>query len=254
MFLEHSREYPLMIDHMTDVMRRLPSGLRMVDIGAGTGSPIHALLQQSGITIDGYLGIESNPDHVLALRSLLKRLPLGDCKIMSVAFTPGTVLPGTFDLALFSHSLYGMADPVACFLHGAACLKPDGVAVAYLQGPYGDYALYQLFNPFFDRATPSLENGMSSHELVMGLRDRGVQPSVCYLPATIDMTGLFEPECHQQLSEFISFCLLVEFESVPTPLRGDVLQYLRAACIEQAGKLLWHVPTAAVMISARALA
>ena len=34
-FLEHSREYPLMIDHLTDVMRRLPSGLKMVDIGAG---------------------------------------------------------------------------------------------------------------------------------------------------------------------------------------------------------------------------
>ena len=92
---------------------------------------------------------------------------------------------------------------------------------------------------------------MSSHELVMGLRQHDIHPTVCYLPSTIDMTGLFEPEQRHRLSEFISFCLLVEFESVPSPLRDDIVQYLRAACIELPGTWLWHAPTAAIMIPAR---
>ena len=154
---------------------------------------------------------------------------------------------------LFSHSLYGMSDPVGAFLHGASCLKAGGLGLPYLQGPYGDYAMQRLFAPQFDRDTPSLENGMSSHELVNGLLERGVNPSCHCLPSTIDMTGLFDPAQRGQLSEFLSFCLLVECESIPHPLLNEIVQYLHGACIEIEGKLLWHVPTLAITIPAGSL-
>ena len=92
-------------------------------------------------------------------------------------------------------------------------------------------------------------NAMSSHELVQGLRARGMVPKVRILPTPIDLTGLFEPQSALELAEFISFCMQIEFSRLPEWLQTDMIQYvLGGGCVPQDGRLYWYLPTAAVML------
>ena len=110
------------------------------------------------------------------------------------------------------------------------------------------YAMYPLFEPYLERTTPILQdNSMSSHEVVQGLRARGMKPEVRFLPTPLDLTGLFEPEATAELGEFISFCMQLEFVQLPDWLQADIIRYLRGGCMTQNGRLYLHQPTAAVM-------
>ncbi len=67
-------------------------------------------------------------------------------------------------------------------------------------------------------------------------------------PTPIDLTGLFEPDARHERDELLSFCLQIEFAELAEPLKSDVVEYLRAACVEQDGRLNWYEPTATVTL------
>lgn len=255
-FLEHSREYQLMDDELVRVIREElqgRSGLRLLDIGAGTGCVIESLAARPGIELGSYEAFEPNPSHLGKLRTALARLTI-PATLHAEGFTEHTELAGGYDLVLFSHSLYWMADPALALLRAARALGPGGVVLALIQGPYGLYALFPLFEPLIERTSPMLQNNrLSSHELVAGLRSRGVEPSVRMLPTPIDMTQLFEPGAEAGLAEFISFCLQLEFTDLPERLRNDIVAYIRGACVAQDGRLFWYLPNASVMVRGDAL-
>jgi SAM-dependent methyltransferase len=188
-----------------------------------------------------------------ALRAVLAHLPVAS-RLHPEGFSEATRIAGGFDLVLFSHSLYWMPDPAATLLHAARSLTPDGVAIALLQGPYGVHALFNLFEDHYRRLTPMLQNNrMSSHELVAGLRARGVEPEVRMLKTPMDLTGLFDA-CHADaLNEFISFLLQLEFGSLPQRLQQDIIQYIEGGCVIAGDKLLWYLPNASVVVHRAAI-
>ena len=90
--------------------------------------------------------------------------------------------------------------------------------------------MYRLFNPLLARDRPvGPDHGFSSHELIVGLRAAGLEPSATYDPTPLDLTGLFDEGAQHERDEFVSFCMQIEFAELGEPLKSDILDYLRAA-------------------------
>ena len=249
-FVERSLEYPLIIEELVGVIHGyLKPGFRMLDIGAGTGHLISALNRESNIQIGSYTAFEPNPSHHKSLSKTLDDLEFKHHQIYTEPFSPVTSIAGRFDFVLFSHSLYWMPEPALSLLHAAKFIDSGGIAMAFIQGPYGVHAMFHLFESGFDRNTPMLQNNaVSSHELIQGLREYGAEPEMKVLATPIDLTGLFEPETSDILSELISFFLQLEFNLLPAQQRADIIQYVEGGCVEKEGKLLWYLPNAAVYL------
>jgi len=245
-----SREYAPMIDRLVELAAARPEGFSCLDVGAGPGMVVHDWMGRSARRPARYVAVEPNPSHAGPLRRTLAALGIGG-EVIEQSFHPGFPIPGTFDLALFSHSIYFMDDPAGCLRRAHEALNPGGVVVAFLAGPLGMFPFVRLFEPLFDRGSmPCLVHPTSSHELVQDLRAAGFEPRVELDDTGFDLTGLFDAEARHERDEFVSFCLQVEFAELPEPLKSDALQYLEIACVKQDGRLLWRQPTAMVCLPA----
>jgi hypothetical protein len=115
----------------------------------------------------------------------------------------------------------------------------------------GVHPLFRLFDPLLARDRPNgCDHAFSSHELVLGLRAVGLAPRADFDPTVLELTGLFDAGAERERDDFLSFCLQAEVGELAEPLKSDLVAYLRAACIEQDGRLLWPQPTAAVWLAA----
>ena len=247
-FVARSHQYPAMIGRLVEFADSLPDGFACLDIGAGTGMVVRDWLAAGGRGPGRYLAIEPNPAHASELRHTLISVGVNG-EVHEASFDSSYAIPGRFDLVLFSHSLYWVEEPVGCVRRACEVLTSDGHVVAFLQGPFGIHPLYRLFNPFFERDRPPGPNhGFSSAELVAGLRQAGIYPIVEFDPTSLDLTGLFDAGNEAQRDEYLSFCLQIEFAALGEPLKSDVVDYLRAACVEEDSRLLWYEPTATVAI------
>lgn len=252
-FVARSHEYPDMLRRLVEVSVAYPAGFSCLDVGAGDGMLVRDWLAAGARPPGRYVAIEPNAAHAERLRAAVGGLSI-DAEVREEAFHASYAIDGRYDLVLFSHSLYWMTDPVGCVRNAAASLAVGGVVVCFLQSPLGDHPMFRLFDPLFERDCASDANhGFSSHELVAGLRAAGLAPSVVYDPSWIDLTGLFDRGNEHQRDEFISFCLQVEFAELAEPLKSDVVEYLRIACVEHEGYLKWFEPTAMVQVGATAL-
>lgn len=247
-FVARSHEYPAMIARLLEAGRECPPHFACLDVGAGPGKVLHDWLARGEGRPGRYTAIEPNAAHARALRRAVASLGLCG-EVIEAAFEPAFPLEGKYHLALFSHSLYWMPDPVGCVRRARASLEPGGFVLAFLQSPFGIHPFFRLFDPLFARDRPvGADQGFSSHELVQGLRAAGLAPRVVFDRTPIDLSGLFDAGAEAERDDFISFCLQVEFAEVPEPLRSDAVDYLHLACVEQGGRLLWYEPTAAVRI------
>jgi len=247
-FVSRSEEYPAMLDRLCGFAEQLRDGFACLDVGAGTGMVVREWMARPGPRPGRYVAVEPNPVHAAELRQNIASLGL-DASVDEDAFDVDYRIPGTFDLTLFSHSLYWMTDPVACVRHACSALARKGRVVAFLQAPFGIHPMYRLFDPQLARdRPPGQDQGLSSAELVVGLRAAGLEPTVYLDPTPIDLTGLFDAGNETERDDFVSFCLQIEFSGVAEPLRSDVLSYLHAAGVEKNGRLLWHEPTATVVV------
>lgn len=248
-FVSRSFEYPAMIRRLVDVAESLPDNFLCLDIGAGTGMVVRDWLAQTRRKPGRYFAIEPNPAHTSELRVSLSELGI-DCELDEAAFDTDYVIPGTFDLVLFSHSLYWMAEPIACVALARQSLKPNGKIIAFLQGPFGDHPMYRLFNPYFKRdRPPGPDHAFSSAELVIGLRANGIAATVEFDPTPHDLTRLFDAGNEAERDQYLSFCLQIEFKDLDEPWKSDIVAYLQAACFERDERLLWLAPNATVTIT-----
>ena len=248
-FVSRSEEYPAIVDRLVELGAQLGKEFRCLDIGAGTGKVVGDWVAQSGRRPERYVAIEPSPTHADALRAVCSKLDL-DAQVFEAGFDPQYTIPGEFDLVLFSHSLYWMPDAVGCVQHALESVSPGGVVVVFLQGPFAVHSMYHLFNPLFERDKPPGTNqGFSSAELVEDARSAGLSPELILDPTPLDLTGLFDPGNERERDDFISFCLQIEFGKIDPQTQVDVLQYLRAACLERDGRTLWHAPNATVILS-----
>src|SRR5262245_48490187 len=90
-----------------------PAGFAWLDVAAGTGKVVRGWLAEGGRAPARYTAIEPNPAHAGALRAAIVALGL-EGEVLAAAFDPQFRIPDGHDLALFSHSLYWMPDPIGC--------------------------------------------------------------------------------------------------------------------------------------------
>ena len=251
-FVEHSLEYPLMLDKLSSCTNeKLKQGFNILDIGAGTGHMLKEWMSRIDFKPSHYTAFEPNESHFKDLAASVTQLNIENT-LYNSSFTADTALPEKYDIVLFSHSLYWMPDPALTMQHASKLITENGIVLAFIGGPYGVHAMFPLFEPYIERTSPMLQNNaISSHEVIIGLRQYGIEPEITLLPSPIDITGLFEVDARPQLAEFISFCMQIEFNSLPSWLQTDIIQYVHGGSVEQGDKLYWYLPTAAIIINAR---
>ncbi|MEM8564080.1 MAG: methyltransferase domain-containing protein [Pseudomonadota bacterium] len=247
-FIERSHEYPAMNRRLVQATNRLPTGFFCLDVGAGTGKVISDWLQAGGQKPGHYLAVEPNALHAPILRRTCEDLGVATT-VDERPFDEHFPIESELDFALFSHCLYWPQHPAACVAHAYQALKPGGLLIAFLQGPYAIHSINHLFEIEFDRDQPSgPQHGFSSAELLRELRDIGLDAELYLDPTPHDLTGLLELGNERELNEYLSFCLQIEFAELDGYLRQDILAYLEAACVDQDGKQLWYAPNATVML------
>lgn len=249
-FVRHSLEYDQILAAIGGVVRKLPPNYTLLDVGAGTGELIQELVVSAGLPPSSYVAFEPNPAHFDALQARVGALGLTQVELHAKPFDAGVALESRFDFVLFSHSLYWMSDPALVVAHAVNLLKPGGTVMGILQGPYGVHTLLGLFESRFERLTPMLQNNAySSHELLLALRARGLEPHCTMMPTPLDVTGLFDPGGEKALSELMSFCLQLEFEDLETGLQAELIDHVRGATVPAGDRRFWYIPNAVVTVS-----
>lgn len=252
-FCRYSLEYETIENTIRELLLTLPESYALLDVGAGTGKILEALGHDFCLPPSEYCAFEPNAAHFAALKDKVMKLGLPKADLRQSSYDGTEILEKTFDLVLFSHSLYWMKDPVSVFEKSLKHLRPQGFVMGVLQGPYGVYALLNQFEPFLERKSPMLQNNAySSFELMNGLRRHGYAPVLKVFPTPLDMTGLFEPEKTRELSELLSFCLQLELIEVETSLRKDIIDFVRGATVPVEKREFWFIPNAIVTLSAPA--
>ncbi len=250
LFVRHSLEYDQILTAIRGSVEGLPQAYAMLDIGAGTGEVIHLLAESARRPPRRYVAFEPNPAHFTALTNAIRELGLSEVELRPEPFDESVSLESRFDFVLLSHSLYWMADPALVFHHAVDMLNPGGTVMGILQGPYGVHTLLTLFESRFERVTPMLQNNAySSHELLAGLRSRGLKPHCQMMPTPLNMTGVFDSGREMDLSELMSFCLQLEFQALAPDLREEILDHVKGATIEVGDQCLWFIPNAVVTVS-----
>ena len=247
-FVARSSEYPTMIERLINTGASLPDNFTCFDVGAGTGKVIQDWLAKDGKRPNRYVAVEPNPAHADSLRKTLLSQNLEGI-VIEDNFNPEFSISGTYDLILFSHSLYWLQDPVECVCLAYKAVRPGGCVLIFLDGPFSFYTFFHLFEPLFKRDRPSLpDHGFSSHELVQGLRLAGLEPLITFDPTSLNLTGLFDHKATNQRDEFLSFCLQIEFSELPEPLKTDAITYVETSCIKHNRQMSWPHPQATITV------
>ncbi|MEM1369798.1 MAG: methyltransferase domain-containing protein [Cyanobacteria bacterium P01_H01_bin.15] len=250
-FVERSSEYPAMIQRLSKTFNSLAENFTCLDIGAGTGKVIQDCLSTGCKQPGNYVAIEPNSTHADSLRKTILSENI-EAEIFEQEFNSRFPIPNTYDLILFSHSLYWLSDPVACVRLAYKALRPGGCVLIFIGGPFSFYTFFHLFNPLFERDRPILpDHGFSSHELVYGLRSAGFEPDISFDSTQLDLTDLFEKKQEKNRDEFLSFCLQIEFSELQEPVKSDAINFVKNSCINYEDQIRWPHPSVTIYLTKR---
>ena len=237
---KYSVEYPFMLDHLLGVADEcFPSGLSMLDIGAGTGKFARSFLERCRVPVHGYTAIEPSADHVAQIRENLDEIPV-EKEIILGSFTPATGFGGRFDLVLLSHCTYCfMPDPEPYLLHALELVTDHGTAVIYHGSPTNFcYILNLLWRDLLPpgRVTNPTFTSWNVRDI---LEKNDVPHEVTYLPGALQAEELFREGNEHLLDELITFSLMVESGSLPKKVLERTKEMLRElACTSRQGPVL----------------
>lgn len=256
---EVSREYGPLADTLGDLIRDYaPTEYSLLDIGAGNGLLLSGLEAKTvGQRLVNYEAVEPNPIPVRALKGVVAELKATRKFINQTEFTSG-FRPNSaerFDVVLFSHSLYGMWDPVEALLAAQKLLTPNGIVVAFIDTPMGTLRINNVLEPYVRRNQPAVENfAVNSQTVVAGLRAAEVNFSVRAVATELDLTRLYDDRTEDRTEatfkrrEFLSFFTQVEMDTAPSAFVEDAEFLLASASVRQDGRVILQQPTAAIVV------
>jgi len=134
--------------------------VRMLSIGAGTGYFEVRLVKELGLKLQYICAIEPNPKHVAELEDSLKSLNVQH-DVSQAFFNKDfefdeqlkAATGQKFDFVLFSHSLYGFAEPFEAITHATNFLKPKAKMLIINQGKPSSA---ELFNYLVEKSDPNI--------------------------------------------------------------------------------------------------
>jgi len=134
-FYVEARDFPLLFGQMRQALDRLLSPLpeqrvlRVLEIGAGTGSLTREVLPLLPADRTEYLFTDIGPTFVNAARKQFADCPFIDYQIFDIERDPASqgLDPGSFDLVLGSLVVHATADLKQTIANLRRCLAPDGM-------------------------------------------------------------------------------------------------------------------------------
>jgi SAM-dependent methyltransferase len=168
--------------------------VKILSVGCGTGAIDFPLLDglSSGKVRIEHVGLEPNPVHREAFASgfAAKGLRLGESHLLATRFEDYRP-DRTFDLVLFSHSLYYIADLERNLAKALSWLRPTGRVVIIHETPKGSY---QLRNRFLVELPQPAGLMMTSREIGQVLDGLEARYRIDVLQNWIDVTACFDPQ------------------------------------------------------------
>ena len=121
---------------------KTPRGLRILDAGCGTGSPLIAMAMNYPEA--DIVGVDFSQSSLDKARKLANRYQVRNIRFFHLPIEQLPKLGMTFDFVTSSGVLHHLADPAAGLKAISDVLDPQGVVSVMLYGQYGRTGIYML--------------------------------------------------------------------------------------------------------------
>ena len=242
-----SNEYDCMIQIAQTVFQQRNVNerpVRLLSVGAGTGSFEKKLVQELGLKLEFIYAVEPNPIHVALLQLSLEEI---NCKfhIDTSFFHHNFKLDDTisgqedqgFDIILMSQCLYTFDDPLRASIHSLNFLKTNGSLFIINQG---DSACSEIFGYLLQRSDPSVFNvqlaiqdhTLTANKIASYFASQRPDISVDLLEkvAKIDIDQFIRADDATRYDDIISFFLQAEYRNLSKKARKDVYDIVSKHC------------------------
>ena len=153
--------------------KRPPNGLRVLDAGCGTGSPLAAMAM--AYPEADIVGVDFSEASLNKARQLAQRLQLKNVRFFNLPIEQLPELGMTFDFVISSGVLHHLPDPAAGLRAIGDVLDPQGAVSIMLYGKYGRTGIYMLqeaLNTIFQsREVPAEEQVAYARDLALRVRN-----------------------------------------------------------------------------------
>ena len=218
------------------------STIDFLSIGAGTGFFEKSLIEDLGLSVNFFYGIEPNDVHRKKLESTMANLNLGSYKIDGRCFTKEIDLGRKFDFVFVSHVLYHIECPMDFMMHALTHLKPGGKMIIINIGEHGVAALSKIFQTLVD--VPHItDNAITYHDLSNLLTTLHIKHNIHQVPNIChDFTEFINKRNNESSNDPVTFCLYTRYEKLPSEIQEQVYGFVKDNCfVNKEGR--WMFPS-----------
>ena len=237
-----------LLKQLLDSYRERP--IDFLSIGAGTGFFEKSLIEDLGLSVNFFYGIEPNDVHRKKLESTITELHLRSYEIDGRYFSKEIDLGRKFDFIFVSHVLYHIECPKDFMIHALAHLKPGGKLIIINIGELGVAALSKFFQKLVD--VPHItDNSFTYHDLSNVLTALRIKhkihqvPNICH-----DFTEFINKGNNESSNDPITFCLYTRYEKLPSEIQEEVYDFVKGKCfVNEEGRWMFTSDEGVIEVS-----
>ena len=232
-FVAKSMEYETMPGMLKPIIDEFGGkGVKLMSIGAGTGSFEKSLVEKWGLKLKYFYAIEPNTSHFVELGKTLSSLNI-DFEIDQNYFTHDMEFKEMFDVILMSHCLYSIQFPLETMIKAKSLLKPEGKVIIFHHGDKGGYELHSHFlkNASFTQQ-PLANESITSKDLCNMLKKSGISHQVTDRASGIEVDDFVTKTITPTANDVITFLLQTRYENLSTNLKSELFTLAKERCFK----------------------
>ena len=225
------------------------SPIHMLSVGAGTGGFEMDLVRELGLKLNYICAIEPNYDHGVVLETALRNLDV-EYDINRSFFSKdfefseeSKAAKLSFDLILFSHSLYGFDDPDGAVAHATNFLKPNGKILVLHQGAPGSADLFTFLTSksdpkIFSARKTFVDHSLTAETIISRLKENypNIPMKVFQEKTYVDVDSFVRKTSEPNRDNVISFFLQAEYKDLSEEAQEDIYKMVVGKCTVIDGK------------------
>lgn len=218
-FSERSHEYEVMLNQIVSIINNLDEKkIKILSIGSGTGYFDNMFLSKINKEFE-YTCIEPNDKHISELKTNLKKY--NSITINQEYFTETTKLNDTYDIIIFSHSLYPINNPYESILNASKYITKKGKIVIFHQTNTGMCPFVNKYYKLFKFIKPPLANHIFNINDIYEYISKNTKMTVTKkeIESYIDFKNLNDKDMDKMLSFFLQF----DYSKLSKTLQTDMI-------------------------------
>ena len=218
--------------------------------GSGTGFFEKSLVEDLGLSVNFFYGIEPNEVHRKKLESTIAELNLRSYEIDGRFFSKQIDLGRKFDIVFVSHVLYHIECPEDFMMHALAHLKPGGKLIIIHIGELDVAALSRFFQELV--YVPHItDNRITYHYLSNVLTKLHINHKIHQVPnICVDVTEFINKTKNETSNDPITFLLYTRYEKLPSEIQEKVYDYVKDNCsVNEEGRWIFSSDEGVIEIS-----